>query len=265
MQEKRKLFEILNEFFDKIYVINLQRSVERRKLIRARFEGLNFEFHRAVDAKDLDMSQIQEKGLYHSQICKILKKRRGVPVADMPIERIACALSHRSLIEKAKNEQLKRVLIFEDDVILQNFMIEALKKGLSDLPDNWDLLYMGHWSSNSNPSNFLKFQATILKHFSKVTTRFERLRVLTPDVIEGWFPIEHSQYLDLSGNQFGTYAYALSASGMDKLSGFLTPIVQEVDNMLGELCNYKWLNAYNIRPVIFSSDDSLPSTIDISR
>lgn len=264
MQKKGKLFKRLNDFFDKIYVINLERSKERRVLIEQRLDGLEFQFHKAVDAKELDLNELQENGLYHSQICRILKKRRGVRAVDMPLQRIACALSHKSVIERAKKEGLDRVLILEDDVDLVASKSGSLASAFSELPSNWDFLYLGHFGANSNPSKLLKFQSRLLSNFAKVFSRRERMRVINPDIIDGWFPKKYSEHLDISGRHYGNHAYGLSKAGILKLSGYLSPIVQEIDNMCGELCSYRWLNAYNLRSQIFFQDGEIPSTIDVS-
>lgn len=262
MKEKSKLFEIINDFFDQVYVINMERSKKRRDIIEERLQGLNFQFHRAVDGKELHLDQLEAEGLYHSKICKLLKKRRSVPAVDMPVERIACALSHRSVIEKAIAEKHDRILVLEDDVTVFMDGADALAKALSELPIDWDLLYLGHFGANSNPTRLLKFQSFLLSNFAKIVQPFERMRIIDAEVIEGWFPRKYSTNLDHSGNQFGTHAYGLSSSGLKKLYGYLTPVVQEVDNMCGELCNYGWLNAFNTRQKIFYQDGEIPSTID---
>jgi hypothetical protein len=54
---------------------------------------------------------------------------------------IGCFESHIGAIQYAKDNNLKNVLIFEDDAFIQN--IEGLNNLSSELPPHWDMLYLG--------------------------------------------------------------------------------------------------------------------------
>ena len=55
---------------------------------------------------------------------------------------IGCNLSHGQILRKAKEEGLKSVLIFEDDIILCNDFQKEFDQRISELPDDWDMFYL---------------------------------------------------------------------------------------------------------------------------
>jgi len=110
----------LNDYFDKIYCINLDHRTDRWEECQKIFEKNEIICER-ISAKDGN-----EIGLYN------------------PFKyELANSISHLSAIKKAKENNFKNVLIFEDDFeIIENFNDEFEKK-ISDLPTDWDVVYFG--------------------------------------------------------------------------------------------------------------------------
>ncbi|WP_324682030.1 glycosyltransferase family 25 protein [Bibersteinia trehalosi] len=88
------------------YVISLKKANERREHIQIEFgkQNIPFEFFDAITPDDLDEQS----------------KKLGISISESILTRgeIACAMSHLSVIHKAKAENLDYVCIFEDDVYL---------------------------------------------------------------------------------------------------------------------------------------------------
>jgi len=65
---------------------------------------------------------------------------------------IGCALSHRAVIQEAKNRKYKNILVFEEDAVLhknfKNHLIENVQE-LKFVP--WDILYLGACVWNPKP------------------------------------------------------------------------------------------------------------------
>jgi len=59
---------------------------------------------------------------------------------------IGCWDSHRRLLLHAKNNNHDLVMILEDDVEFSTNFKEELQTLLNELPDDWDLLYLGGWN-----------------------------------------------------------------------------------------------------------------------
>jgi glycosyl transferase family 25 len=111
-----------NQFFDKIYCINLERRQDRFRRAKEIFEklGITVKFFKAMDGKQM-FSEIR------------------YPFAA----EIATALSHIAVWKTAQKLNLKNVLIFEDDVVFDENINEVLPRYMEALPENWDMLYFG--------------------------------------------------------------------------------------------------------------------------
>lgn len=104
----------------KSYVINLKRRNDRLEKINLPF---NYEIFEATDGK--------------------------IDFADYPIKQqgfMGCWDSHRRLFTHVKNNKLDMVLVLEDDIEVCDDFNNKLSKVMSELPEDWDLLYLGGWN-----------------------------------------------------------------------------------------------------------------------
>lgn len=103
----------------KSYVINLKRRTDRLKEINLPFQ---YEVFEGTDGK--------EKFSDHG-------KMSG---------HIGCWDSHRRLFTQAKDLDLDMVLVLEDDIEVCDDFNNKLTKAMEELPEDWDLLYLGGWN-----------------------------------------------------------------------------------------------------------------------
>ncbi|CAK9885539.1 MAG: hypothetical protein XXXJIFNMEKO3_01939 [Candidatus Erwinia impunctatus] len=98
----------------RIFIINLERSVERKTALEARCQalGLSVEFIPAIDGRQLNEEEIKNTA-------------QAVNYAFLPGE-IGCALSHQLIYKKMIRENITQALILEDDVILPDDLAELL-------------------------------------------------------------------------------------------------------------------------------------------
>jgi GR25 family glycosyltransferase involved in LPS biosynthesis len=110
-------------FFDKIYCINLAERSDRWNECLKNFEKYEINNYERIDAVKIDANRPS--------------KRKG---------QIGCALSFATCFEKMKKENLKNVLLFEDDFEFKydkEILFEKLNNSLKDLPEDWDSLFLG--------------------------------------------------------------------------------------------------------------------------
>ncbi len=113
-------------FFDAIFCINLDSRPDRWNKCLEQFKifGIDDKVQRFSAIKILDENNQSNKFL----------------------GRCGCSLSHFEICKIAKNKSYKNYLVLEDDFEF-NFNLEItfdlLNKAISEMPNNWDMFYMG--------------------------------------------------------------------------------------------------------------------------
>lgn len=111
------------QFFDQIYVVNLDRDVDRMRRVATRLSRL---------------------GITYNRFPALAAERSLLPLGKLTAGHYAVARSHKAVLERAFECGCQRVLIFEDDVVLRDDTAEwmrTLVPQLSSLP--WDIFFFG--------------------------------------------------------------------------------------------------------------------------
>ena len=116
---------LINDYFDKIYCINLDRRKDKWNVVNKRFiqSKINIERFSAIDGDDIPIDMIKK----HSKLNK---------------NEIGCMLSHYAIIKDAESKKYKRILILEDDVIFFKDFNKTFFEQIEGIKD-WKLLYLG--------------------------------------------------------------------------------------------------------------------------
>ena len=119
----------------KIYVINLEKSIDRWNYIKNQSNGLlNLIKFKAVNGRGLTHENIKHDVDNNSYLYKNLDKNRG---------EIGCALSHLNIWKKFQKSKDKYLIVVEDDVIFEKNLYQKINKYLENAPKNWDIIYLG--------------------------------------------------------------------------------------------------------------------------
>tara|TARA_B100001094_G_C18157461_1_gene787293 strand:+ start:1085 stop:1816 length:732 start_codon:yes stop_codon:yes gene_type:complete len=159
-------------FFDHIYCISLPRSEQRRQFTSAHFKELGIEnkvewIFAEPPSGDFSKTNFKKAGI------------------------LGCSLSHMRAIYDSVSNMYSNCLILEDDVFFSEDYFNRMNIGLSELSDDWDILYLGGSpkdklipisSQLSKPKNMLgtiayainsEHQKRILQqYFKKITSNF---------------------------------------------------------------------------------------------
>lgn len=110
----------INEYFEKVFYINLDRRPDKNQIIQQELErhGITAERFSAVDGQTLQATD------------KL-----------MPGE-IGCALSHARILKTMVEHSWKNILILEDDAEFIPDLQEYFKNNAHNIPE-WDMLYFG--------------------------------------------------------------------------------------------------------------------------
>lgn len=103
----------VNDYFDKVVVINLDRRQDRMDRLDPQLKelGIEYERHSAVDGKAIKVTPL-----------------------------IAGTMSHVEVLKKYRDQ---KILILEDDANFVEDFNEQFEAVIQTLPDNWDIFYLG--------------------------------------------------------------------------------------------------------------------------
>ena len=122
----------------KTFVLSLKTSLNRRAIIRTRFddEKLGYTFSNGV------------AGLDNCRFSNAISMRS---VNYLSKGSIGCWLGHYSIWAEAANHNLEYSMIFEDDIILAKNFNKELSHALQAVPPDFDILFLN--SGNNYPHN----------------------------------------------------------------------------------------------------------------
>lgn len=122
----------------KIYVVNLKRSVERRKAISAQLDalGLAYEIVDAVDGRDMTEEELVD----------IVDD-----VRQFTVSQAGCQLSHNKIYTLMQQQADTHALVLEDDALITDPSFGKLLQDLDiQLPENYITLLTYFWCREGN-------------------------------------------------------------------------------------------------------------------
>ena len=123
---------MLHQYFDKTFLINLDRRPDRLFSVTKKCEaiGLQFERFSACDGvkEKLQIPTAQEV---------------GQPECYWNLGSAGLSVTLRRIFERAKEENYQSVLILEDDVEFHPQINEFIEKVFKDIPSDWETIYFG--------------------------------------------------------------------------------------------------------------------------
>jgi glycosyl transferase, family 25 len=241
-------FEHINAFFDKIFIITIHRATERHEKINMHLQGLDFEFLYGVDRNDLNEKQLINDGIYNDTMAR----KHHLWNQPMISGQIACSWSHKKVYELQVLHGYRRVLVLEDDVVIQQVGIDLFPEMLKELPADWELLYFDYHkrTDNDNGARFRKFIYHIQHLFGRNNW--------TPHMINHLYAEPFSTHLKKAGYHEYTSAYAITLSAAQKLLQLQTPISFIADNLLGYAITNQMVKAYISIPKLFEQESQQP-------
>jgi len=215
-------------FFTDAYVINMDKYPDRFKRIEtdAKNAGMVIKRWPGVEVKVDDVLSLPAKGIGSI----IYSSRAG---GKRNLGAIGCFLAHRELLEHiAEKPNGVGTFICEDDVIIPPDFFSKLEKVSSEIPTDWDIIYMNKYMLDTTP-----ISANIVKLNKDLT----------------------------SSKNMGTWAFIVkNASIKDKILPALKQMIDELDLQLGR--NADILNMYLTTPPIkhlhSTSSESIIEKID---
>lgn len=238
-------FQYLNKYYDKVYVLSVEPAVVRRKLFSERFKGLDYSFFFGADKNKFTVEEIVAKGIFSEELTR--KHHRFSKT--MKHGEIACSWSHKMIYEEMTARNYQRILIFEDDALPDENMVQRIPEILDEIPGDCELLMWG-WSKNGGQ----KMGAGLKKFIYHIQHSMGKLK-WDHSIIRNLYAKPYSNHLKKAGFHDYTYAYAINQSGARKLLNMQTPIQYIADNLLAHAATKCIVNGYITSPQVFLHDN----------
>lgn len=123
----------IDNYFNKVFYLNLDKDVERNANMIAQFEKYNISNYERVPATTLDT--IPDQTYWRNFNVDRLSEK-------YILGSLGCRNTHWRVMEMCMNRGYEKVLIFEDDVIIKEDPNATLDQNKQVL-DKWDMLYFG--------------------------------------------------------------------------------------------------------------------------
>ena len=234
----------LQQYFDKIIVVSVSRFTDRHERVKKNLEGLSFDFFWGADKLELDYDTAKTNGTYDEQMAQKLQRQGKA----LNLGEIACSLSHRMVYAEMVKNNWKKVLILEDDVLPIAESLAELPAALDELPDNWELAYLGYLK-HEQVTTGLK----VKQFFYKIISAFG-LMAWSYKMVSNLLPKSFSAHLKKAGFHDCTHAYAITLQAAEKLLAAQTPVIYRADDLLSATIMKGELKAFVTDPKFFDQE-----------
>lgn len=222
---------VLNSYFDKIIVLTIKRNGARRDILKQILNGLEYEIFYGVEGGTLEINNLIATGKVDPDIDNLFRKANidymNMKSDPIHINQIACSLSHVEIYKYIKEKSFEKVLILEDDIIPVESNLKYLSETLTQVPVDWELLYLGHIINND-----FSFWGQLKYYY--FTNFIYRIGIKTKAVIrkKNTYPAPYSKMLRKNGAHIGTHAYAVTKKAVDKLIALQLPLKHAAPDLL---------------------------------
>jgi glycosyl transferase, family 25 len=208
-----------------VYVLNLERSPERRRYISAHLPsvGVTPMILNAVDGKKLDYAALITAGKYSDQACFDAFSRKLLPAE------VGCSLSHVSAYEALLASNDAFALVVEDDAQFSPDARTRIDQLLQEAPRDWGVIQ-------------LRFDSSEYEQQSQHLVRF----TFGTD-----WPVSATAYL-------------ISRAAAATLMGVVYPIRYPADSLLGRANTWN-ITVFGAWPEIVGVNNVFPSSIQGNR
>ena len=235
----------INNYFDHVYVLTVEKAKDRQGPLVEILKGLNWSFFYGINKDNLNYQEVIDKGYYDDKKHRETKRTHR----SMNLGEIACAMSHREICQDVITKKYKRALILEDDVLPVYKNLATFKAAVDELPDDWELLVLGYYGEKMPTLKYrlqlkvyLMFHYLKLFNWHKVSVNQIKKTCLSP----------YKNHLYTLGKLLGGQAYAISDEGAKKFVEYQQPIIIQADRVFNYYDSSSSCNAYAVKDIIFT-------------
>lgn len=135
----------VNQYFDQVYVLNLEKRIDRRHEMLQKLSRLNIKAEFVTAVNGYDFQNGLEYETYLQQPIGVGEKRE-LRLGRKLIGNAGawgCLKSYNLILEDARSKAYQRILCLEDDAVFHRDFENKFRKAIEKIPDKWKLLYLG--------------------------------------------------------------------------------------------------------------------------
>jgi glycosyl transferase, family 25 len=240
-------FSALQSFFDHIYVITVEAAVDRQAKIKEQLAGLDFTFFIGAYKKDFTIDELIEAGIYDEEKAKQLHRFNK----PMNTTQIGQAWSHRLVYEDMLENNFKKVLVLEDDVLVNKDGMTKIEEMIREIPLNWEVWYLDyHKNIKRDVGTWFTQQALHARRlFGKLPWSHKHINNL--------YARRFKENIFLAGCHEFASAYGITRSAAKKLVQLQTPICFPADQLLSYACSNLYVYGFISVPKVFLNESQL--------
>jgi glycosyl transferase family 25 len=224
-------------------VVSVPRFTARHKTVAQKLQGLDFEFFWGADKQELNLSDARKDDVLNDEKTKAQQRQGKL----LNLGELACSLSHRMVYEEMIKHGWKKILVFEDDVLPLD-SLSLLPTALTELPKNWELIYLGYLK-HENVTAQLKAK----QFFYKIKSRLGLMK-WSHKMVTNLLPKPYSKHLKIAGFHDCTHAYAITLTAAKKLLAHQKPVAYRADDLLSSTIMRGELHAFVTAPKFFDQE-----------
>jgi glycosyl transferase family 25 len=237
-------FDPFNNYFDHIYVITIEKAMNRRENLKPRLVGLDYEFFFGMDKEVLLADNELLNTVYDDREAKRLNRYHQ----PMNIGAIACSMSHCMVYRDMLQKGYRNALILEDDMVPVIEYLPLVPAILAELPEDWQVLYWGY-----DKNETFDFKAWTKQMFYHFLSDIGLLK-WNKKMVKNLFAKKHSRYLKHAGYHDLTHAFSITAEAAKKLLEVQTPIVFNSDTAISYIVTNELIKGYITTPMIMKQE-----------
>jgi GR25 family glycosyltransferase involved in LPS biosynthesis len=271
---------IFNEYFDKVYIVNLEDKKEAYDEVSEQLNryGINHDRFLAIDGRGTPEVKEQKRKMFEKEYGLHIGLEKGGKV-NMPA--ISLTIGNILMMREMVKNGWKRMLILEDDVILDENIMKDFEEGVKEIDKagiDWDLLYLscgaecGRNGVSYNKTSKNKYRSTWMEHHSwpvDLEEDYGQAYVHHPFDIRLPCSLENcpkvSKHItQLTGNFGGTFAYSISLKGAKKFLKFVNNKIggkndkkAHIDQLLKLAVEKGIMSAYAFDPTVMYHKDGM--------
>jgi len=195
----------MEKYVDNVYLINMDKDIEKLDKVTKECKKFNINFERFCGINPLKLSE-KELDKYVTKTCQNI----------CPNGIIGCGVSHLKIYEDALKNNYKNILVLEDDVYFEDDLYEVLDKSMSELPEDYDILYLG-CTGLCDKKTVYKLDLLFMIHLLISNSNSNKIKNKSIHIPR--FPL-------------ATHAMIISNKGCRKLLNFIGKISYHIDSMI---------------------------------